>query len=210
MNKTLAHEAQNAQTVDERLGDDDEVEAAPVPDNDDLKKISTLAAQYIALEKEIADLEAQLAAKQAALKVVRELDLPTAMTEVGTTGFDLVGGGSVKLKTGYVAGISEKNRLAAHTWLENHGSGSLIKRTFTISFGKGEETWARKFERDMAQRKRPLQCERKDAVHTQTLGKFVREKIAAAKSNGISPEKEIPFDLFSIFELRYAEVEQPK
>jgi hypothetical protein len=202
------NDLRNALLDDEQL--DQDVEAAPIPDNKDLANIAALAQKYVALEKTIAFLENTLKNRKEELKTLREGALPLALTEVGMTKFTLQGGTQVTLKTGYVASISETNRPAAHEWLEQHGAGSIIKHEIKITFGKGEEAWARKFMSDMAKRKRPLRYERKDAVHPQTLGAFVRERVADAKANGLSPEAELPFPLLGVFELRYAEVEQPK
>lgn len=195
----------NAMTDDERL-DHDDIEAAPIPDNQDLANIAAMAKRYIDLEDTILKLEQELALKKADLKTLREGSLPLALTEVGMTSFKMNGGISVILKTGHVASISEANRPAAHAWLEKSGNGAIIKHQITIQFGKGEEAWAKKFLRDLSQRKRPLKYERKDTVHPQTLGAFVREKIASAREQGLSPERQIPFDLLGVFELRYAEV----
>lgn len=202
----------NEQTLRNALLEDEQldVEPAPIPEDKDLKKIATLAKQYTDLEKEIADLENKLKTKKAEWEALRGNALPLAMTEVGVKKFELTGGGKVVLHSSYVGAITEANRPLAHAWLEKSGNGSIIKHLITIIFDKGEEAWAKKFMKDMAQRKKPLRYERKDSVHPQTLGKFVRESIANAKAEGLSPETQIPFDLLGVFELRYAEVEQPK
>lgn len=206
------HFIMNDQDLRNALLDDEQldIEPAPIPQDAALKNIARLAQDYAHLEREIADLEDQLKAAKDAWRSLREGSLPLALTEVGMTKFTLTGGSQITLKTGYVASITEANRAAAHEWLEQNGHGSIIKHEIKIVFGKGEEAWAKKFMRDMAQRKKPLKYERKDAVHPQTLGAFVRETIAAAKADGQSPEAVIPFPLLGIFELRYAEVEQPK
>lgn len=198
----------NALLDDEQL--DQDIEPAPIPDNKELANIATLARRYTDLEKEIEDLEAKLKAKKAEWESLRGNALPLAMTEVGMKKFELVGGGKVVLHSNYVGAITEANKPLAHAWLEKSGNGSIIKHLITIIFDKGEEAWAKKFMRDMAARKKPLRYERKDSVHPQTLGKFIRESIANAKAEGLPPEGQIPFDLLGVFELRYAEVEQPK
>lgn len=201
----MMNDLRNALLEDEQL----DVEPAPIPQDAALKNIAHLARRYTDLEGEIAHLEATLKTKKDEWRALREGALPLALTEVGMTKFTMTGGANVTLKTGYVASITEANRAAAHEWLEDHGHGSIIKHEIKIVFGKGEEAWARKFLRDLAKRKRPLRFDRKDTVHPQTLGAFVRETIAAAKAEGQSPEAVIPFPLLGVFELRYAEVEQP-
>lgn len=201
----------NDQALRNALLDDEQldIEPAPIPQDAALKNIAKLANDYAELERNILKLEEELQLKKAAFKALREGSLPLALTEVGMTKFTLTDGTNIALKTGYVASIAEANRQAAHEWLEKSGNGSIIKHVITIMFDKGEDAWAKKFLRDMAQRKKPLRYERKDSVHPQTLGKFVRESIANAKAEGLNPEAVIPFPLLGVFELRYAEVEQP-
>lgn len=190
--------------------DDPDVEAAPVPTDDLLKNVAALAKRQLEVEAEIADLTALLAQKNLDLKAIREGSLPLAMTEVGMTEFKLTGGYEVVVKDGVFGSITKENTEAAHKWLEDHGHGDLIKHTITITFGKGEEAWAAKFMRDMAQRKKPLCHELKRAVNHNTLGAFVREQARLAKEENLPIDAKLDRQLLSVFELRYAEVNPPK
>lgn len=198
---------------DEELIDDDVddgVEAAETPSDEELKEVRRLAQQYADLEDEIAELGRQLAAKQLALKGIREGSLPLALTTIGMKRFELIGGGEVELKTMVAASITEARKPEAHAWLEKNGHGGMIKHEIKIMFGKDEDAWAKKFLADLAKRKKPLRFERKDAVNPQTLGAFVRKTIADATARGLSPEKVLPLDLLGVFQMRYAEVVRPK
>jgi len=210
MSSDLRHAPQNATRDDERLGDEHEVEAADAPDDKDLKQVATLAQDHIALEKDITNLEVELAAKKLALKTLREVTLPLAMTELGMTEFKLVGGGMVQVKDLVAAAITEANKPAAHAWLNDNGHGDLIKRTITITFNRDEAAWAAKFLRDLSQRKKPVRAELKETVNYQTLGAFVREQIAQAKAQNLDPHNLLPYETLGVFELRYAEVKLPK
>lgn len=201
--------------MSERLiGDDElEVEAAPVPDAGELKQIAALAAEYLALEDVISEIEQRLAAKKLALKTLREHQLPLALTEVGMESFRLVGGGEVKLKNMVSGGVSEANQREAFAALEKNGHGGIIKHEIKILFGKGEEAWAKKFLRDMEKRKRPLNAQRKDFIAPQTLGAFVREQVKEFESRGLDPQAAMPDDLYrllGVYRMRYAEVTPPK
>jgi len=203
----------NAQHEDEMLMPDPEVEAAPVPDAADLKQVADVAKRYVELETDIATLEEQLAAKKAALKAVREAELPLAMTTVGLESFQLVGGGKIELKKLTAASITDANKDAAHKALEKAGYGSIIKHEIKILFGRGEEAWAAKFLRDMAQRKKPIPFTRKDFVEYQTLQKQAREMVEQARAQGLEPSEAIPNDLhrlLGIYEMRYADLKLPK
>lgn len=187
----------------------DDVEAAPPPDDSALAKVAQLANQQLLIECQITELEEALKAKQADLRAVREGTLPLAMTEVGLTEFRLVGGGKVTVKDFIGASIKEENRDAANDWLEAKGHGDLIKRTITISFDRKDEAWAKKFLRDLSQRKRPLAYSLKRAVNHNTLGAFVREQFKLAKQEGTSPDTKLDRNLLGVFELRYADVKLP-
>lgn len=193
------------------LGDEvEDVEAAPVPDDADIRGVAQLASDMTDLEREIAALEAELARKREAHKAIREGSLPLKMAELGMEEFKLTGGGRIEIIKMTAASITELNRPKAHEWLEKDGSGSIIKKTITIEFGKGEEAWAKKFLADLAKRKKPLKHTLKEAVHYQTLQKFVRDKLAEAKSEGLDAKQFIPHDLFGIFQVTYAEHTPPK
>jgi hypothetical protein len=203
----------NAQLEDELLDGDPEVEAAPVPDSKDLKQLALLAHRHIVLESEIAALENQIAAKKEALKALREVDIPTAMTEVRMESFKLEGGGTVELKKLTFASITDANKPAAFAALEKNGHGAIIKHEIKILFGKGEEAWAKKFLADLAKRKRPLNTKRRDFIEPQTLGKLARELVEGATAQGLDPKEALPdnlFTLLSIYQARFAEVSLPE
>lgn len=207
MTNRLATIGDNSQAF---LDEDPDVEAAPVPTDDLLNNVATLARRQLEVEGEIAELTALLAQKNLDLKAIREGSLPLAMTEVGMTKFTMTGGYEVVIHDGVYGSITKEKADAAHAWLEKHGHGDLIKRTITITFGKGEEAWAAKFMRDMALRKKPLRHELKRAVNHNTLGAFVREQARLAKEENLPIELKLDKELLSVFELRYAEVNPPK
>lgn len=186
-----------------------EVEEAPPPSDADLKSVQTLAARYVAVANEIADLESALERKNAEFKAIREHDLPLAMTTLGLRSFELVGGGSLKVKKTVVGGLSKDRQQDGFAWLEKHGHGGIIKHEIKVIFSKGEDSWARKFMADLAKRKKPVRAERKDFIAPQTLGAFIREQWSGFISGQVPPDKAIPKDLFGIQELTYAELELP-
>lgn len=190
-----------------------DVEAAPEASAEALANILSLARTAKGVELEILDLEEKLAAKSKALKALREHDLPNALKEAGFSvgdQFDLGSGWHVKLKTFTSASISAANKEAAHAWLEDHGMGGLIKRVITISFGRDEEKWAKKFLADCAKRKKALNAELKEAVHAGTLTATVKEQIARAEEEGRDPASAVPFDLFGVYRAEVADLVAPK
>lgn len=189
---------------------DDGVEAAPLPSEKELAECVRLARLQVQTENEIERLEKQLTAKQAELKAIRETQLPLALTSIGLEGLPLTGGYAITMKEVIAANIPKARTVEAHEWLEKAGHGDLIKHTITITFGKGDHAWAKKFIRDLNQRKKPLAYERKDAVNYQTLGAFVREQFKLARQDGIDPAQRLPFDVLGVFQMKVTDIERPK
>lgn len=165
-----------------------------------MARIQGLAQEQIAAETRIASLDEQLAEAKAALRNVKEVQLPELLdeAELGDSIITTPAGYKVQLGVAIRGSIPKVMESKAFLWLEEHENGKLIKRTFAIEFGKGDETWANKFERDCAQRKRPLNIKRKKGVHPQTLQSFVRQQL----DEGV----DFPMDLFGVFRQRFAKV----
>src|SRR5262245_870241 len=171
-------------------------------DQDKLTRLTRLAARVPGLEKLVDDARATLAKAEAALSEVVDRAIPEIMVELGLSRFDLEATGQVikldkKLKASLPA--DPIRRGAALQWLEDHGQGGIVKRTFVIAFPKEEESWADKFERDLARRKRPLDVTRKKDVHASTLAATLREMM----EDGV----DVPLQTFQTFEVRRAKIE---
>lgn len=165
-----------------------------------MARIQGLAQEQIAAEARIASLDEQLAEAKTALRNVREVRLPELLdeAELGDSIITTPAGHKVQLGVAIRGTIPTVTEEKAFAWLEENKNGKLIKRTFAIEFGKGDEAWANKFERDCAQRKRPLNLKRKKGVHPQTLQSFVRQQL----EEGV----DFPMDLFGVFRQRFAKV----
>lgn len=187
-----------------------EVEHAGESSPEKLNLVLQLARSMKAQQLHIEKLEAELADRSKALKKIAEVDIPNALNDAGLEEMPLGEGWTVKIKNVITGSISEANKERAHEWLEKHGMGGLIKHVITISFGRDEDRWAKKFLADCAKRKKPLNASRKDAVNSQTLSATVREQIQLATDAGEDPRQRIPFDLFGVFELKKAELVEPK
>lgn len=164
-----------------------------------MAQLTGLASDQLAAEALIANLEAQLAEAKKALKLISETQLPDLMDSLEIEKFSTKSGISIKIKEDVFGSISQGNAEKAFKWLEDHNHGRLVKRTFLVEFNKEEEAWADKFERDCAQRKRPLHLERKKDINPQTLKAFVRGQLA----QGV----EIPLKEFGVHRQRISKVE---
>jgi len=167
------------------------VEAAPLPTDDDLSKVRKLAETQVALERRIAKGQALLKQLNDQHKDIAERQLPLAMKSLHMKFFGLDDGSKITLKDVVAAGIPKAMTETAHAWLEVLHA-ALIKHKIEVIFGRDEDAWAKKFMRDMAQRKKQLNYKRKDWVEPQTLGAFVRGEVARLRGLGRDPYGPLP------------------
>lgn len=169
------------------------------PTQDKLSQLARLADQQREWEVKIAKIEEELDEAKKKLASISEGVLPGLMDELELEEFKTKSGLVIKVGEHVRASISKERAEEAFQWLDDNGFSKLIKRTFTILFGKDEEKWANKFEGDLKKRKRQLAVKRKKEVHNQTLVAFVKERLTEGQ--------EIPLELFGVFRQRYTKVE---
>ena len=195
--------AESGKDVDSMFAEDAVGESSGVDfDEAKLKAVTILANRQIDLEDDVARLTNDLAEQQKKLKQVSEVDLPTAMKEIGLKDFSLATGEKIEIKHGLAASITKAHEVEAFSWLMKNRAGSLIKNQVVVSFGMKQDAMARKFLRDMARRKVRLEYQQKKSVHPQSLAAFCRTQIEEGK--------EIPMDLLGVYEYDRAKVTRPK
>lgn len=165
-----------------------------------MSRIQGLAQDMLDAELRVANLDAQLAEAKATFRNLAEKAMPDLLdeAELGASTIETPAGHVIKMTEAIRGSIPKGKEAPAFKWLEEHDNGNLIKRTITIDFGKNEDKWADKFERDCAQRKKPLNLKRKKAVAPQTLCAFVRVQL----DEGVA----IPMDVFGVYRQRMAKV----
>jgi hypothetical protein len=165
-----------------------------------MARIQGLAQDHMDAEARVASLEAQVTEAKAVLRDITEKKLPDLLDEadLGESTITTPAGHQVKLGTAIRGSIPKGKEQPAFDWLDKTKNGKLIKRTFTIEFGKGDEAWANKFERDCAKRKKPLNLKRKMGVNTNTLQAFIKQQL----EDGV----DIPLDIFGAYRQRFAKV----
>lgn len=172
-------------------------DATPVGDNA-MAQLNGLARDQANAEALVASLEERVKDAKLVARNISEKTLPAIMDELGLETFKTTDGFEISVKEEIRGNIPKNNPEPAFKWLEDNGEEKLIKREFTIQFGKGEEAWAKKFMRDLRQRKKPLNCKVKRTVHVQTLKAFVREQL----EEGVP----IPLETFGVFRQRLTKV----
>lgn len=165
-----------------------------------MARIQGLAGDFISAETRVATLEAQLAEAQAAVRLIEERSLPELLDEAqfGDSKIVTPSGLEVSMSEVIRGSIPKGKEEPAFAWLEKYKHGALIKRKFVIEFGKDQEKWANKFQRDCAQRKRSLNLKRSKSVNPQSLLAFVRGQL----KEGV----DIPMQTFGVFRQRFAKV----
>lgn len=173
-------------------------DAEPAVPEDVLGRLSKLAGEQLRAEAAVEHAGSELKAATERLRHIRENQIPQLMEQVGMEEFTTQDGVAINISEIIRGSIPKPNEAEAFAWLEKIDQERLIKRTFTIDFGKEEDGWANKFERDLAQRKKPLNVKRKKAVNPNTLQAFVRERLA----EGL----EVPMDVLGVFRQRFSKV----
>lgn len=159
-----------------------------------------LADKQESLEAEIETLGETLESKKEELRKLANVEIPGLLS--GLTGsLRLPDGRTIELAEYIRASIAGDKAGPATEWMEEKGHGNLIKREFIISFNKEDEAWAKKFERDLARRKKPLAVKIKRTVHHKTLEAWVKEQLA----KGVA----LPKDVFGIYHQKVSKVKRP-
>lgn len=168
---------------------------------DQLTQIKNEAKKAVALEKQVADLEA------ATVNIKKERDeilnktLPSLLDSAGMTSFNLADGSLIEIKdvvSGSLPSADKKpeEREAALKWLRKNGGAALIKTNFLTEFGMGQEKLAAFFKALIIKNK--FLAKESIGVHPQTLCAFVREKLEHGE--------EVPVEKLGIYTGRHAKI----
>lgn len=171
--------------------------AVPEPGEGDLGRLQKLAQTQAQLEADIARLEEQTAKLKERWKDVRERQLPELMDQIGMESFKTSSGLTIKVEETIRASITKEQAPKAFAWLKSHGHASLIKRTVSVSFGRGEDERAEELRKALLEQQ--LEPEDKAVVHPSTLSAFVREKLEKGE--------DIPLDLLGVHRQRFSKIE---
>ena len=168
----------------------DEEMAPEIPDytgheekvgSDAFSQLNKVADELLVAQDEVAKLEAKLKLAQAKVKDLEEHKLPELMAKVKQTECTTENGVKVTMvKKVHASWPSEEEKQAkAVADLERRNMGSIVKRFFTIKFGRDEEKWAKKFESDLRRRKQQVDLSVTRKVEPSTLTKFLKDTLEA-------------------------------
>lgn len=181
-----------------------------------LARIVNLSRDMVRHLKKIAELEAEKKEEEEAYDLIAQNLLPDLMRECNLPSLPLGNGWTVKVNPTFRAGLPApstiekerdpekaeelKSRLAAGiAWLTAEKGRDIIKNTFHIELEVGMDKQAKAINDLINSLK--VEGERVEKVHSGSLAKFLKEKIAA----GVT----IPFDTFAVFAGDVAELVPP-
>ena len=190
-----------------QLQQDAEEQKTALTEKLSLEQVVELGEKLEKLKVEAATLQMKLDAKNKEISHIETVELPGALVDLGLKGLDLASGASIELIDIITANITDENRDAAHVWLREHGHGDLIKNIVSVTFGKGEDEFAKKLQQYLIEQRqaKELKCgsiDTKEAVHWQTLRAFVKEQL----KNG----EAIPAETFKLYVGNAVKIVQPK
>ncbi len=175
---------------------EEETEHAAIT-QDDLSNITKLAADVVANEKTVAQIEDQLKQAKAKLRKVQDFELPEAMLACNMEKFTTADGLEVSVKETLTASIAAKNKPAAAKWLLENHLGSLVKEDVTIGFDNGAS--------DKVQALINLLAEN-GITNIRTSESMNTASIKAAIKELLAEGKEVPLELFGAYFYRKAVV----
>lgn len=179
--------------------DDEEIVAAPAT----IERLSKLAVDAVALQKEVDEESVALEDKKAKLDKILSRQIPDIMLELSMQQFKMIDGTVIDAKADIRASITVENRLAAWEWLEKNQFDGIIKTKVVSEFGRGELDEAQKAMEELVKLGFEAALDRN--VHPATLKSFVKERLAEADS-----EHPFPRDIFSVYEFTTAKIKLPK
>jgi hypothetical protein len=178
---------------------DHEEKVAP----DQLALLGDLVIQLKTAVDELNDQETRLKAQQDKVKHLREKAIPELMQSIGLKDIKTLAGLRVKLREEVRASLPKDGdrRKEAFEWLRTHGHEGLVKHEI-LKFNKEQRALADKIFQviEKATKGTPLNFNRKDDIHHQTLCAFLREQLREGKMSN----DELP--LFGAFIQTFAEV----
>lgn len=162
--------------------------------------ITEVVARLTAAVQKAVDLEEQLKAAQAVVNAIQMKELPELLAEMELEEFTTSSGLRIKVKSDLKVSITKEKLNAAVAWMDENGFGDLVKRAFTVSFGRDEADRAAEFATKLGE-EAGLDVESGMKIESSTLKKFVKDRL--------SEGGDLPLELFNVFEFKVAEV-KPK
>ncbi len=166
--------------------------ALPVPPTAPTADLRTVLARHDVLTHKVERLETELAEAKEALRIVREIDLPTLLDGLGIESLKLDDGRTLRVGTVVNASVPKRNLPAIIEWLDRHGYGALVERKLFVPLGRDQQ--------ELAERLSARLLDMGVAVMDESTVNTARLKSLASEL--LSEGREVPLDLMGIYARR--------
>jgi hypothetical protein len=180
----------------------EEAEERDLPTDGELRQVATLSMRQVALEDEVARIEGELKKARDALDLVKDVELPALLDEIGIAGLPLKDGYEVSMKKSYHASVTKANLGLAIPWLDARNHGDIVKSKVEAQFGMGQDAQAQAVRKFVADTYPDVKVKVDKSIHSGTLSAFVREQIEAGE--------DVPRDIFSVHVARSTTITRPE
>ena len=157
----------------------EDAELSPEQATNILSQITDTVRELITARESVLEAERVLKAAQDQVKALEQNRLPLLMDEAQQKLLVTTDGWQVSRDEIVRASISKDNLPAGVAWLNKNGHGSIVKRSVTVLFGRGEEQ--RAAEAIDVLREHKMEPEEAMSVNAQTLSALVRELLKEGK-----------------------------
>lgn len=170
--------------------------------NNDLKRVITMATAMERQTEKVEQLTAQLKAAQEELNRIELEDLPALMTELGLQEITLEDGSKIKVVEDLKCAITAKTKEQALNWLVTNNFGGLIKANVSMDVPRGERDTAEELFNYLRDEFPEFEVSLSEKVHPSTLKAFVKEQFGTGKG--------VPMDLFNVYPFQKAQLKRSK
>lgn len=158
---------------------------------DSLKRLAIMAGQLRAEQVAAVNLDDELAACEARVRKLAEIDIPELLRECGLTEVRLEDGSRVTVAEELSCAIAEARRPVAYAWLRDNGLGGIIKTSLVIQFERDNQAEALVLAGIL--RKQGQAVIVAETIHPQTLKATLKDCRSQAKDVPAEPFSLRPF-----------------
>ena len=178
----------------------DPFEDIGAPDEGSLGELAKQVSRHDKLSQELAQLEAELKAKQAEIRRLEEEVIPDIMTQAGTTEFRTNDGLSVEILQKIYGSLpkDDTKRSAALAEVIKAGGQSIIKNTLSAQFEKGQSARAVAAQKALADL--DVAALLKEDIHHSTYAAWINERV----KNG----EAVDLDALGAYTRRFAKIKR--
>jgi len=169
-------------------------------DKNILEEIAIAVDDQLAAQEKVADLEEQLRAAKAELRLISEDRLPSLMEGAGQSQITTTDGTIVTIADKIRGNIPKNDPGPAYKWLEDNGHDGLIKNKIEVRFDRNDQASADAMEKYLTEKYPNVPTDRVMSIHVQTLHAFLKSQM----KDGV----DVPLELFGCERISIAKLKQ--